>query len=102
MPRMITTTARCLAFLAAFPLNAEEVEITPDVVYGHKFGLATTFDVFTPKKRQRRSGIIYGERRLVLALDVAGANSTHVSPINRRRVHRVCRASWQQSQILNC
>ena len=25
-----------------------EVTITPDVVYGHKFGLAMTFDVFTP------------------------------------------------------
>lgn len=28
---------------------AGEVQITPDVVYGHKFGLAMTFDVFTPK-----------------------------------------------------
>jgi acetyl esterase/lipase len=27
---------------------AAEVEITPDVVYGHKHGLAMTFDVFTP------------------------------------------------------
>lgn len=59
MPRMITTTARCLAFLAAFPLNAEEVEITPDVVYGHKFGLTTTFDVFTPKKNANGAAVLF-------------------------------------------
>ncbi len=29
--------------------NAREVNITPDVVYGHKFGMALTFDVFQPE-----------------------------------------------------
>ncbi len=28
----------------------EEVKIIPDVVYGHKFGMALTFDVFQPEK----------------------------------------------------
>ena len=40
-----------LAFLAlCFPLTcpAADVEVTPDVVYGHKFGLAMTFDVYRP------------------------------------------------------
>lgn len=27
---------------------AQEVTVTPDVVYGHKYGMALTFDVFTP------------------------------------------------------
>lgn len=30
------------------PTLSDEVKITPDVVYGHKFGLAMTFDVYTP------------------------------------------------------
>ncbi|MHC4401127.1 MAG: prolyl oligopeptidase family serine peptidase [Planctomycetota bacterium] len=29
---------------------AEGVQITPDVVYGHKHGMALTFDVFTPEE----------------------------------------------------
>lgn len=37
--------------------TAEEIQITPDVVYGHKYGMALTFDVFQPKK-QNGAGII--------------------------------------------
>lgn len=33
------------------------VRITPDVVYGHKFGMALTFDMFQPKK-QNGAGVI--------------------------------------------
>ncbi len=33
---------------AAFFLRPKELVITDDVVYGHKYGLAMTFDVFTP------------------------------------------------------
>jgi len=42
--------AACLLFLAVPSLPAQSVQpkITPDVVYGHKDGLAMTFDVFTP------------------------------------------------------
>ena len=29
--------------------RADDVKITPDVVYGHKDGMAMTFDVFTPQ-----------------------------------------------------
>lgn len=35
------------------------VEITPDVVYGHKDGLAMTFDVFAPKKDANGAGILF-------------------------------------------
>jgi hypothetical protein len=49
--------ARLLALsivLAAFASHQlafaqAEVEIRPDVVYGHKDGLAMTFDVFAPR-----------------------------------------------------
>lgn len=49
------STPRLLLFILALlgvpqSLHADDVTITPDVVYGHKFGLAMTFDVFTPKK----------------------------------------------------
>ncbi|MCA9003674.1 MAG: alpha/beta hydrolase [Planctomycetaceae bacterium] len=46
----------CCAFLALMllPRDAacadETVKIIPDVVYGHKFGMALTFDVFQPEK----------------------------------------------------
>lgn len=36
-----------------------EVKITPDVVYGHKFGLATTFDVFTPTDEANGAGVLF-------------------------------------------
>lgn len=36
--------------LAAGRLDAQEFEIRPDVVYGHKDGLALTFDVVKPKE----------------------------------------------------
>ena len=38
--------------------GAEEPRITPDVVYGHKFGMALTFDMFQPQK-QNGAGIIF-------------------------------------------
>ena len=40
-----------VAILAVFTAGAafaQEVTVTPDVVYGHKYGMALTFDVFTP------------------------------------------------------
>lgn len=37
---------------------APDVMITADVVYGHKFGLATTFDVFRPKE-SNGAGVLF-------------------------------------------
>jgi len=37
--------------LKATPLHAQDFQITPDVVYGHKDGLALTFDVIKPKEQ---------------------------------------------------
>ncbi|HJN43967.1 MAG TPA: alpha/beta hydrolase [Vicinamibacterales bacterium] len=49
MTRLITVVA-LFGLLAAGPAVAEaqELSVTPDVVYGHKYGMALTFDVFTP------------------------------------------------------
>ena len=38
---------------------AGEVEITPDVFYGHKFGLAMTFDVFRPTEYANGAGVLF-------------------------------------------
>lgn len=38
---------------------ADDVKITPDVVYGHKSGLALTFDVFTPKQNANGVGVLF-------------------------------------------
>ena len=38
-------------------VTPEGVRITPDVVYGHKFGMALTFDMYQPKN-QNRAGVI--------------------------------------------
>jgi acetyl esterase/lipase len=37
----------------------QNVEITPDVVYGHKDGLAMTFDVFTPKQNANGAAVLF-------------------------------------------
>lgn len=37
----------------------ESVTVTPDVVYGHKDGMALTFDVFRPKENANGIGILF-------------------------------------------
>jgi acetyl esterase/lipase len=48
-----------LSILIAVSQSRAEVNITPDVVYGHKFGLATTFDVFTPSENANGAGVLF-------------------------------------------
>ena len=52
--RLLRVSASCLAVVAsvcvltgtaAASAGGSEVEVTPDVVYGHKYGMALTFDV---------------------------------------------------------
>lgn len=38
-------------------ITPEGVRITPDVVYGHRFGVALTFDMFQPEN-QNEAGVI--------------------------------------------
>ncbi|QDT30467.1 Acetylxylan esterase precursor [Gimesia panareensis] len=40
----------CLISAPSITAADERVKIIPDVVYGHKFGMALTFDVFQPEK----------------------------------------------------
>lgn len=39
--------------------EAPAVQIAPDVVYGHKDGLAMTFDVFTPTMNSNQAGVLF-------------------------------------------
>jgi acetyl esterase/lipase len=53
-------TLTVLAVLVAAAARAEEnITITPDVVYGHKDGMAMTFDVYQPKKDANGAGIVF-------------------------------------------
>src|SRR5262245_17171231 len=44
------TVAFVLFAVAANAARADEFKITPDVIYGHKAGMALTFDVIYPKQ----------------------------------------------------
>jgi len=48
------------ALIAATEARADEkVKIAPDVVYGHKDGLAMTFDVYTPAEGANGAGVLF-------------------------------------------
>lgn len=59
MIRMFALLSLTLVFLNPQPVCADDVRITPDVVYGHKFGLALTFDVFTPTSDANGAGVLF-------------------------------------------
>lgn len=48
-----------LAILLPADGRSQDVDILPDVVYGHKDGLAMTFDVFTPKQSANGAGVLF-------------------------------------------
>ena len=52
-----------LAFVAGLPTissaQSQNYSVTPDVVFGHKDGLALTFDVFRPTTQANGAGILY-------------------------------------------
>ncbi len=52
---MLYLVLSCLPLVRA----ADEVKITPDVVYGHKDGLALTFDVFAPQSNANGAGLLF-------------------------------------------
>ena len=58
MPRLF---AAALLLLLAGPLSAQELKFDrkEDVVYGRKWGLAMTMDVFTPKEKPNGKGVIF-------------------------------------------
>ncbi len=50
----------------AIPL--EEIEMTRDVVYGHKDGMALTFDLFRPTKNSKGVGVLYMDTGLWVSM----------------------------------
>lgn len=58
MDRCALVLALTLAPLAA-RADDPAVKITPDVVYGHKDGLAMTFDVYTPSQNAKGVGVLF-------------------------------------------
>jgi len=60
---MLSRSLLALAAAAALatPLNAQQADATrtEDVIYGRKFGLAMTMDVFTPKEKPNGKGVIF-------------------------------------------
>jgi acetyl esterase/lipase len=55
--RMMAALAAVLTLSAAAP--AAELDIRPDVIYGHKDGMALTLDVIKPKANANGAAIIY-------------------------------------------
>ncbi len=56
-----SNTKALLAILTLLWTSAAhaEVKITPDVVYGHKHGLAMTYDVFRPTEKPNGAGVMF-------------------------------------------
>jgi acetyl esterase/lipase len=48
-----------LLILSTSTVRAQPPKITPDVVYGHKAGMALTFDVFTPAKDPNGAVVLF-------------------------------------------
>ncbi len=57
--RKSTFICWCLGCVMFASSAGAEVAITPDVVYGHKSGLAMTFDVFKPTEGANGAGILF-------------------------------------------
>jgi acetyl esterase/lipase len=54
--RMVMMT---LMFFATARSSLADVTITPDVVYGHKYGLAMTFDIFKPTTKPNGAAVLF-------------------------------------------
>ena len=59
MQRFTIFSVLGLCLVSTLCASADDIEISPDVVYGHKFGLATTFDVFTPTKDANGAAVLF-------------------------------------------
>jgi len=60
---MIARTLACASaiLVLAAPAVAQEANYTrtDDVIYGRKYGLAMTMDIFTPKEKANGKGVIF-------------------------------------------
>src|SRR5262245_3593662 len=58
-PRWFAWHLVALAVALAQNASAGEPRIVPDVVYGHKDGLALTFDVLRPDAKSNHAGVLF-------------------------------------------
>ena len=91
-----------LAVFTAGAAFAQDVTVTPDVVYGHKYGMALTFDVFTPADANGAAvlNMVSGGWRSVWRPHAGVA--TAVSGAARRRIHGVRGPARQQPEVSSC
>lgn len=59
MKRSALTSLLLVALFSTSGSAADAVEITPDVVYGHKDGMALTYDVFRPTENANGLGVLF-------------------------------------------
>jgi len=59
MIRLIALSLFLVIAISSAQAEDASVKITPDVVYGHKDGLALTFDVFTPTEKPNGAGVLF-------------------------------------------
>lgn len=67
MPLSLLATMKRLTFLCLVPLlcpalvraDAPACDIRPDLVYGHKMGMALTLDVIKPKANANGAGVLF-------------------------------------------
>ena len=81
-------------------VSQNELQITPDVVYGHKAGMAVDVRRAAPRECPRRCGAVHGERRMGVTLDAASAlgRSNLLWP-SRRGADRHRRAAWKRAAL---
>jgi len=56
---ILTVVLSSMAFVFGSMALAHDVQITPDVVYGHKYGMALTLDLFQPEQGARGVGVLF-------------------------------------------
>jgi acetyl esterase/lipase len=59
MKRILFSLCLIIACVTPQLASAAEFEVTPDVVYGHKDGMALTFDVIKPKAKANGAAILF-------------------------------------------
>ena len=86
-------------FLSA-TARAAEIDVIPDVVYGHKDGLAMTFDIIKPKINANGAAILFhGERRVGFDLGTSSTDCHALPGAPGQGFHGHRRTARQQSEI---
>ena len=89
---IVTRTRRC-------PAPARQPSVTTDVVYGHKDGLALTFDVHRPAHPNGAGLICDRERRVAIERGAGPDFHPGLSPVEREGIHRIRRETRQQPEV---